>query len=102
MHIAIIGKEDIIVGFRLIGIDIFPVNNIDQTKSILEDLVTKEYNLIFITEDIAVHLGERIKQIQEETNVCISILPVPGVKTYLARDMIRFSIRKALGTEVEV
>lgn len=102
MHIAIIGKEDIIIGFRLMGIDISPVNNIDKAKSILEDLVSKEYNLIFITEDMAVHLSERIKQIQEETNVCISILPVPGVRTDITGDILKSSIRKALGTEVEV
>lgn len=102
MQIAIIGKEDIIVGFRLLGMGIFPVDNTEKAKSILEELINKEYNLIFITEDMAVHISEGIKQLQEETNVCISILPAPGIKTNLTREMIKSSIRKALGTEVEV
>lgn len=102
MKTAIIGKEDIIIGFKLFGIDIFPVEDREKTKSVLEELVDKEYNLIFITEDIAGPLAERIKEIQEETNISILIIPAPGIKTEISSDMIRVSIRKAVGAEIEI
>lgn len=102
MRIAIIGREDIIIGLKLFGIDIFPAEIPEKAKSVLEELVNKEYNLIFITEDIAGPLAERIKEILEETNISVLIMPAPGVKTEIVSNMIRSSIRKALGAELEV
>ena len=100
--IAIIGKEDLILGFKLLGIETFPAVNSKEAESILDELVDKGYNLVFLTEDLAKDLTLRIKEILEETPISILIIPSTGPKVDIALNMMKESIHRALGAEIQL
>ena len=47
--IALIGNRDTIIGFKLLGISLFPTTKKDEAVEILDKLVKEEYAVIFVT-----------------------------------------------------
>ena len=72
---AIIGRGDGIVAFSAGGIKPYPVTDLEQAEKTLNKLA-KEYQIIFITEDLAQELNGVIKKYL--TSVYPIIIPIPS------------------------
>ncbi len=60
---AVIGEEDLIRGFGLLGLDLFPVSTGKEARDLLYGLKDdREYGVIFITESIAQGFTEEIEE----------------------------------------
>ena len=78
MHkIAIIGDRDSILGFKALGISVFPVMKKEEALEILPKLVEEEYAAIFITENIAMEIESLIKELEAK----IKLLANGGLNT---------------------
>ena len=60
-NIAMIGDSDSIIGFKLLGISLFPISNKEETIEILNKLVKGKFAVIFITEEIAIQIFKKIE-----------------------------------------
>lgn len=73
--IALIGDKDTIIGFKLLGVSLFPVTSKDEAVEVLDKLVKEEYAVIFVTEDIAGQIVEEIERLQKISFASITIMP---------------------------
>ena len=48
--IAVIGDRDSVLGFRALGLDVFPTENTDAGRRTLHRLAQEDYAVIYITE----------------------------------------------------
>ena len=98
--IALIGNRDTIIGFKLLGVSLFPTTKKDEAVEILDKLVKEEYAAIFITEDIASQIFEEIKKLQETSFSSLTIIPNKLEKKYIGLKILRRNIEKAIGTDI--
>jgi len=98
--IALIGDKDTIIGFKLLGVSLFPVTSKDEALEVLDKLVKEEYAVIFVTEDIAGQIVEEIERLQKISFASITIMPAKLEKKYLGLKILRRSIEKAIGTDI--
>lgn len=98
--IAIIGEKNIIFGFSLVGIQIFPVEKSEEAIKILRECSKKEYTISFITNQIAAKILEEIEEIQKISTMTICILPSRTESTELSLNMLRKNVEKAVGTDI--
>ena len=68
---AIVGNGDGIMVFKAAGVDTFPAENEKKARDILRK-IAKEYQIIFLTEDLARQLTEFLKRFDEA--------PYPGAQ----------------------
>ena len=96
---AIIGDGDSILAFKAVGVDAFPVKDVKDAEDRLK-LLTKEYKIIFVTEDLAVGLDPIIKRYLSEPYPII--ISVPGSKGSNGYGMegIKRAMDKALGVDI--
>jgi V/A-type H+-transporting ATPase subunit F len=99
-NIAIIGEKEIIIGFNLIGLQLFPVINFAEAKSALEECSRKNYQIVFITDDIAQLIIEEIEKYQKKSTMSICILPNRIKDTELSINLLRKNVEKAVGTDI--
>jgi len=98
--IALMGNRETIIGFKLLGLSIFPVNKKEESVEILNKLVKEEYAVIFITEEIGCQIIEEIEILQKTSFTSITIIPGKSEKKYLGLKILRNNIEKAIGTDI--
>ena len=98
--IAFIGSRDTIIGFKLLGVSLFPATKKDEAVEILDKLVKEEYAVIFVTEDIAGQIFEEIERLQKTSFASITTIPNKLEKKCLGLKTLRKSVEKAIGTDI--
>ena len=99
-EIAMIGDNDSILGFKALGVAIFPVETKDESAEALRKVIEQEYKVAFITEQIAPTPEELAKMIGERTFPVITVIPSNRGSTGLAIQRLRMLVRKAAGADI--
>lgn len=97
---AAIGDRDSIYGFASIGLDIFPLDRIDNPAQTLHHLAQGDYAVILITEALAATLEDEIDKYSHQP--LPAIIPIPGVTGNRGMGMkaISKSVEKAVGSDI--
>jgi len=101
MHkIGVIGDRDSVIGFKAVGLDVFPCATADEAKKILRETAKNDYAILFITEKLAKDLRETINQYKDE--LLPAIVPVPGTDgNYgVGLEILKKSVERAIGADI--
>ena len=74
--IGVIGDKDSIMGFKAVGISVFPVSTPEKAQEVLEKIADDEYAIIYITEQMATNIVSTIEQYSERRFP--AIIPIPS------------------------
>ncbi len=100
-NIAIIGEKEIVIGFSLIGFQLFPVADSIEAKDALKKCTTdSNYQIVFITDNIAQLVMDEIGKYQRISPISICILPNRIQDSKLNIEMLRKNVEKAVGTDI--
>ncbi len=100
--IAVMADEDIVTGFRLGGIKAgFPVEDMDEARSTLEELVEKDFSVIITTERIGTELRSIINKLTSEDALPL-IIEIPDKTGSMKRETDPMSelIKRVIGVEM--
>lgn len=96
---AIVGDGDSIMVFKAAGVATFPAENEKKAKEILRK-IAKEYQIIFLTEDLAQSMTEFLKRFDEEPYpVVVSVPSASGSKGY-GEQVLKNAMERALGVDI--
>ncbi len=98
--IALIGEKEIIIGFNLVGLKLFPVTKSEEAIKALADCAQGNYAIVFITNEIAQTMIEDIEKYQKVSSMTICILPSRTKETALSINILRKNVEKAVGTDI--
>lgn len=97
--IGAVGDLDSIIGFKTLGIDIFPTPK-EYASQVINRLANGGYAIIFITEHAAQCAQEAIDRYK--TSAYPVIIPIPGNQGATGFGMrgIRANVEKAIGADI--
>jgi V/A-type H+-transporting ATPase subunit F len=97
--IGVVGDSDSILGFKALGIDVYPATGDDVSKTIYQ-LAVGGYAIIFVTEQAAETAAEMIDRYK--TTAFPAIIPIPGNRgtTGFGMKGIRANVEKAIGADI--
>jgi len=99
VKIAIIGEKDTILGFKPLGIEIYPVTDSKEAEERLKSLAqNRDYATIYITERLSSQIKKSITELSESSNIVV--IPGRGESLGLARERLKKISEKALGTDI--
>ncbi|MCQ2547684.1 MAG: V-type ATP synthase subunit F [Clostridia bacterium] len=98
--IGVIGDRDSVLGFKALGLEVFPVHNEEEAKHTLRELADNEYAIIYIVEDLAVALEKEIDKYKDSR--LPAIIPIPGKDGASGRgmDSVKKSVERAVGADI--
>jgi V/A-type H+-transporting ATPase subunit F len=98
---AVIGEEDLIRGFGLLGLDLFPASKGEEARDILCRLKDDQnYGVIFITESIAQGFTGEVEEWGSRPLPCITYIPGTAGSEGYALARIRRIVEKAVGVDI--
>jgi V/A-type H+-transporting ATPase subunit F len=99
-NIALIGEKELIIGFNLVGMKLFPVVNSEEAIKALKDCNKNNFAIVFITDNIAQKIIDKIEEYQKISSISICILPNRIKDTNLNINILRKNVEKAVGTDI--
>lgn len=98
--IGVIGDKDSVLGFKAIGLSVFPVTQPSEAEKILKELIEGQYAVIYIVEQIAKDIVSTIDLYKERK--LPAIIPIPGNQGSLGIGMqgVKKSVERAIGADI--
>ena len=95
---AIVGNGDGIMVFKAAGVDTFPAENEKKAREILRK-IAKDYQIIFLTEDLARPLTEFLKRFDETPYPVVLSIPSGNSEGY-GMEVLKHAMERALGVDI--
>ncbi len=97
--IGVVGDSDSVIGFKSLGIDVYPATG-GEVMKVINRLATGGYAIIFVTEQAAEVAAETIDRYK--TSPFPAIIPIPGNRgtTGFGMKGIRQNVEKAIGADI--
>lgn len=99
-HIAIIGDEDFIEGFKSLGIALYTVEEITDMRRLFNEIMADGFLCIFILESYALKIMDLLQQYSEKTRPLIILLPDFRGDLSLNEDLLSQLTIRAVGQDV--
>ncbi len=100
---VVVTDPDTAPGFRLAGVDVLEVSNVEEAKKIIPSLLFKDdTGIVAVNEDFMASLDEKLIERIEKTHRPI-IIPIPSRIRQIDRtDYIERLLRRAIGYNIVV
>lgn len=98
--IGVIGDRDSVLGFKSVGLDIYPTVEVQDAKKTLRQWAEDEYAIIYITEDLAVQLEKEIDKYKDSK--LPAIIPIPNKDGPSGSGLINVkkAVERAVGADI--
>jgi V/A-type H+-transporting ATPase subunit F len=96
---AIVGDGDSIMVFKAAGVSTFPAENEKKAREILRK-IAKEYQIIFLTEDLAQNMTEFLKRFDEEPYPIVLSIPSASGSQGYGVQVLKNAMERALGVDI--
>ncbi len=103
LKIAVIGYRDTVMGFKALGLEVFPLEKPEEAKDLLHTLVREgedEYAIIYIEEGLASHIQNEISKYKNVPSPAIILIPGREGSLGLAQSALKAAVEKAVGSDI--
>ena len=101
MPIAVIGYRDTVMGFKALGLEVFPLEKPEEAKDLLNTLVREsedEYAIIYIEEGLASHIQNEISKYKNVPSPAIILIPGREGSLGLGQSALRAAVKRSAWT----
>lgn len=100
--IAVIGDKDSVVGFKALGLDVFPTESSEDAKPLLRRLAKDKetYAIIYITEELAGGIMDEVNKYKDEVSPAVILIPSKNGTLGLGMSALTSAVERAVGSGV--
>ena len=103
LKIAVLGGADTVMGFKALGLDVFPAGNQEEARRAFHQ-VTREsdgqYAIIYVEENLADYLEHEIARYKDVPSPAIILIPGREGPLGLGQSSLKAAVEKAVGTDI--
>ena len=100
--IAVIGDRESVMGFRALGLDVFPAEEADA-KAVFKQIVRAEepgYAILYITEELTIPLRAEIDALKDELTPAVIPIPSKNGTLNLGMAALNSAVERAVGSNI--
>ena len=98
--IAVLGDRDSVLGFRALGLDVFPTEDTDAGRRTLHRLAQEDYAVIYITEQLAPQLTAEIARYKDAPLPAVILIPGKTGSLGIAGAALHDAVERAVGADI--
>ena len=102
--IAVIGSGQTIMGFRALGLDVFPAEDGRQAHKLLRELTRAEgenvYSIIYIEEDLAAEIQADIDKFKDSPDTAVILIPGRNGSLGMGLSARHAAVERAVGSDI--
>lgn len=98
--IRVIGDKDTVLSFKSIGVDTFPAIDEKEAYEKLIKLSRENYAVIFVTEQLAAKMEDKLSVFREKLLPIITLIPSNRGTLGIGINSVKKSVEKAIGVDI--
>ena len=98
--IAVLGDKDSVLGFKALGLDVFPAETVDEAKRTLHELAKENYAVIYLTEQYAVNMQAEVERYKDELTPAIILIPGKDGSLGIGMANVKSAVERAVGADI--
>ncbi len=102
MHkVAMVGDRVSVQGFKALGLEVFPLDDIDRARQVWNRINLKDYGVIIVTESVFERIRDLAEGLKEGLKPVVLVVPssTTGAVGVIEKEM-RNMMKKAIGTDI--
>lgn len=98
--IGVVGDKDSVLAFKALGVDVFPVIEVEEARKTVDRLAMTDYAVIFITEQVAKDIEETIERYNNKVLPAVILIPSNQGTLNIGSKKISENVEKAVGVNI--
>ena len=98
--IAAIGDKDSVLGFKALGLEVHPVDDVDQARRAVHTLAKENCAIIYITEQLAAQMGQEIARYKDSLTPAIILIPGKEGSLGIGMANVKTAVERAVGADI--
>jgi V/A-type H+-transporting ATPase subunit F len=98
--IGVVGDKDSVLGFKALGISVFPTTDAREASRIIHKIAKESYAVVFLTEQLAKDMDETLEAFKDSVTPAIILIPNNQGTLGLGMKGVRDSVEKAIGADI--
>ena len=99
-RIAVLGDQDSVLGFKALGLDVFPAEDVDEAKTVLHELARGSYAVVYLTEQYAAEMKAEIDRYKDELTPAIILIPGKDGSLGIGQAAVKSAVERAVGADI--
>lgn len=99
-RIGVIGDADSVLGFQALGLDVCPVEDLDQARQAIHRMAKENYAILYLTEQLAVKLPAELERYQDALTPAIILIPGKEGSLGIGMDNVKKFVERAVGADI--
>ena len=98
--IAVLGDQDSVLGFKALGLDVYPAESVEAARESLHRLAKEDYAIIYLTERLAAGLEPEIARYKDDLTPAIILIPGKDGSLGIGMAQVKKSVERAVGADI--
>ena len=100
--IAVMGGRETVMGFKALGLDVFPVSDEAEAKVIFREITKpgQAYAIIYMEENLAQALSAEIDKYKDDPTPAVILIPGREGPLGLGQSALRNAVERAVGSDI--
>lgn len=98
--IGVLGDKDSVLGFKALGLDVFPADSVEEAKTILHELAKGSYAIVYLTEQYAASMQSEIERYKDELTPAIILIPGKEGSLGIGMANVKRAVERAVGADI--
>ena len=97
---AVLGSVDFVMPFSALGLETFPADSAEDVLKSAEEIISKGYSLVVVSEDIAHEADEVFDKVKSSPSPCVLVLPFVSESDGFAMASLGKVLKMATGIDI--
>lgn len=98
--IAALGDRDSVIGFRALGLDVFPAETVEEAKATLHRLAKENYAIVYLTEGYAGGMAPDIARYKDSLTPAVILIPGKEGSLGIGMAAVKDAVERAVGADI--
>ncbi len=98
--VAVLGDRDSVLGFKALGLDVYPVDTVEEARKKLHELAKEDCAVVYLTEQLAAGMDAEIARYKDEMKPAIILIPGKTGSLGIGMQNVKRSVERAVGADI--
>jgi len=98
--IAVVGDKDSVLGFKALGLEVHPVESVEQARKAVHTLAKENCAIIYLTEQLAAQMQPEIARYKDSLTPAIILIPGKEGSLGIGMANVKTAVERAVGADI--
>lgn len=98
--IAVLGDRESVLGFKALGLDVYPAETADEAREILHRLAKENCAVVYLTEQFGVQMEAEIARYKDQLTPAIILIPGKEGSLGIGMANVKRAVERAVGADI--